>query len=212
MSTPQPAAHERAFELIPWLANGSLAPPEREAVALHVRTCIVCRRALREQQRLQAAVRAQPTVHFSADSGLEQLDRVLDELPLPSRSRPQRLVAFKPYALAAAAGLGVMALLLWLTPLPTLPSAPYRTLATEPAAAAPLLDVVFAQDATAADIEALLEQIGGEIVAGPGAVGRYRVRLGARAATDAELTRVIETLTADSRVRLAARARTSPEP
>jgi hypothetical protein len=38
-----PIGHARAFELLPWFVNGSLAADERDAVELHVRSCIMCR-------------------------------------------------------------------------------------------------------------------------------------------------------------------------
>ena len=65
----EPITHSRAFELLPWLVNGSLSAEERSLVEQHVSTCLSCHRELKEQQRLRAAVRAQPAVHISPQTG-----------------------------------------------------------------------------------------------------------------------------------------------
>ena len=61
MTTEPALTHARAFELLPWLVNGSLTGAERDAVESHVRACIACRRELKQQQRLHGAVRARRT-------------------------------------------------------------------------------------------------------------------------------------------------------
>ena len=40
------ARHEAMFELLPWLANGSLRGAERDAALSHVGSCLICRREL----------------------------------------------------------------------------------------------------------------------------------------------------------------------
>lgn len=204
MTAAKPLAHSRAFELLPWLVNGSLPAAEREAVEEHVRHCITCRRELREQQRLQSAIRKQPTVHVTSQLGFERLDRALDSPPEPSRWR-RRYAAAGPFAVAAAAGVGLLAFLLWLSPPPA--PAPYSTLATA-SEEEPLLDVVFTQETTTAEVRTLLERIGGEIVGGPSSLGRYRVRVvddGDAGLAD-DIERAIEQLDADPHVRLVTRA------
>jgi hypothetical protein len=210
VTAAQPATHERAFELLPWLINGSLGPAERDAIELHVRTCIMCRRELKEQQQLRTAVRAQPTIHVSAQSGLERLDRQLDDGGAATRRK--RYAAFTPFAVAAAAGVALLAFLLWLTPLPQITRDTYSTLATEPAAGTVLLDIVFAEVTTAADIQSLLDEIGGEIVAGPSDIGRYSVRLESANGREADAARVLATLARDPRVRLVTRSLSPPPP
>jgi hypothetical protein len=206
----EPAAlpHNRAFELLPWLVNGTLAGAERDAVEDHARACIACRRELKEQQRLQAAMRT--TADVSAEAGFDQLGRDLaDYAPRLFRKRYATLTRF---AVAAAAGIAVLGILLWFTPLPQLQSGNYSTLATPPTASTPLLDVVFVETTTAAEIQALLDDIGGEIVAGPSELGRYSVRLVDAPSDGARLTRLLRELAADSRVRFAARSLIEPPP
>jgi hypothetical protein len=203
---PDALSHERAFDLLPWLVNGTLAARERDAVEQHARNCIVCHRELKEQRQLNAAVAEQPTIHVSAHAGLAELDRRLDAKPgttVGAREWGGWGAAVQPFALATGAGIALLAFLLWLTPLPEIGADRYETLATEPAGSAKLIDVVFAQQTTAAEMAALLDEIDGEIVAGPSAVGRYSVRIASGLPDDVELRRVVERLAADSRVRFA---------
>lgn len=212
MTGPAMLSHSRAFELLPWLVNGTLAGADREAVEQHARACIACRRELKEQQRLHAAVRARRSADVSAEAGFDQLDRELDDAARTHRFWRKQYTALAPFAVAAAAGIAVLAILLWFTPLPELDGKTYSTLATPPADEAVLLDVVFAEDATAAEMQALLDDIGGEIVAGPSALGRYSVRVAGNSANDARLTALLGMLAGDRRLRFAGRSLTEPSP
>jgi hypothetical protein len=190
-------SHVRAFELLPWLVNGSLRLAEREAVEAHARDCLVCRRELKEQQQLRAALRSQPAVHISAQSDFEKLSRRLSE-PAARPSAWQPLVRF---AVVAGIGLAVVAALLWI---PTrVDSDKYSTLATQRAPAGDI-DIVFVQSITAADMRAVLDEIDAKIAAGPSDVGRYTVRL-RRAHDDAAIAALLERLHNDPRVRFAGR-------
>ena len=75
-----------------------------------------------------------------------------------------------------------------------------------------MLDLVFADATTAAEIQTLLDEIGGEIVAGPSALGRYSVRLTTPPVDDARFGELLAKLAADRRVRLAARSFAEGEP
>jgi len=204
----EPLPHTRAFELLPWLINGTLAGTEREAVEQHLRACIVCRRELKEQQRLHASVRARRTADVSAEAGFDRLDRELDAVADAARRRwrvPYATAA--KFAVATAAGIAVLAILLWFTPLPNLDRDGYQTLAT-PTADAALVDIVFADETTAAQMQDLLADIDGEIVAGPSRLGRYSVRVANDPASDQQLDKLMHVLAADPRVRFAGPALT----
>ncbi len=208
--------HAQAFELLPWLVNGSLAGAEREALELHVRTCVPCRRELGEQGRLQAALQAHPAVHLSAQSNFERLALRLDEPasapPRRARPLPQPLGAWLRFAVVGAAGLCALGVLWWLMPSNRDDGARYSTLATQRAASGAVeVDLVFAATADSAARAALLADVGGTIVAGPSAIGRYTVRLEGRAPGTPDTAALIERLAQDPRVRFAAR-RLSPEP
>jgi hypothetical protein len=201
--------HSRAHELLPWLVNGTLSGSDREAVERHARACIACRLELKEQQRLHAAVRARRTVDVSAEAGFDRLNAELDIAALAERPRWRtRYAKAAPFAIAAAAGVAVLAILLWVTPLPELDGGEYATLATPAAGEAALLDIVFADDTTAAEMQELLDDIGGKIVAGPSALGRYSVRI----AGDQPNGELIAALAVDPRVRFAGPALAEVQP
>jgi hypothetical protein len=214
VTEPAPLPHERAFELLPWLVNGTLLGGERAAVEEHARACIVCRRELKEQQRLHAAIRDQRAADVSAEAGFERLGRDLDASQhMYARLRRIRYATATPFAVAAAAGVAVLAVLLWFTPLPQLGGSTYSTLATSPAGDGALLDIVFAEQTTAAQMQDLLDDIGGEIVAGPSNVGRYSVRMTAPGSNDeAQVRDLLGVLNADPRVRFAGRSLAEVEP
>jgi hypothetical protein len=210
--TEGPLDHSRAFELLPWLVNDSLAPAERDSVEQHVRSCITCRRELREQRELHSALRAQATVHIAPQVGLARLDRELDgeARGFPTSWRHRSATA-APFAVAAAAGIALLGFLLWLSPPLATPPATYSTLATT-GSEERLLDIVFAQDTTAAEMRTLLERIDAEIVGGPSSLGRYRVHVRDSLTTADDVGRAIDTLAADPHVRLVTRAMTEPPP
>lgn len=200
--------HNAAFELLPWLVNGSLAVAERERVELHVRSCIVCRRELKELDRLRAAMRAQPTFHVSAEGGFNQLERELDRETARAAAQAANDAGYAPFlrfAAVAAIGVAVLGSLLWLEP-KVADQAAYSTLATQPAEARAQIDLIFDRQTAAADIQSLLKDVDGEIVAGPSELGRYSVRIRNGKASDAEIAALLDRLTQDPRVRFAGRA------
>lgn len=207
----EPLNHASAFELLPWLVNDTLSAAERGAVELHARTCITCRREIREQRRLLVALQTHPLVHLSAQNAFAELGSKLDSHPHEHYSSPDPgYVPFLRFGVVAALGVALVGLLLWLVPEP--PSGTgYATLATEPTARTAQLDLIFTADTTTAEMQALLDEVGGEIVAGPNGSGRYGVRLRNGADSDAELTVVLERLTREPRVRFVARAYTESE-
>ena len=206
MTQPPELDHNTVYELLPWLANGSLAAAEREGAELHVRTCIVCRRELKELERLRLAVRSQPTLHLSAEGGLNRLQRQLDREA--ARRPAPRDVGYAPFfrfAAVASVGIAFLGVLLWLAPgIPNRTG--YTTLATPPAAQRAQIDLIFNRETAVADIQALLQAVDGEIVAGPSELGRYGVRIHGGSATDTEVTALVEKLVHDPRVRFAGRA------
>ncbi len=191
--------HERAAELLPWLVNGTLAPAERELVERHVKTCLPCRAALRAEQRLAALVQAQPTVPVSASEGFERLS---ERIPKPRRHASRHA----PWLLATAAALALAA---WLAVDVARPP-PAPEFATLSSANAPArgarIDIVFAAETAETDVRDVVRELGGSIVDGPNAVGRYTVALPAPVAAPGELDALLERLGRDPRVRFAARS------
>jgi hypothetical protein len=96
--------------------------------------------------------------------------------------------------------------------LPRLGADDYSTLASPSAGESAVLDIVFAGDTTAAEMQALLDDIGGEIVAGPSPLGRYSVRLSRTQTGSADIAELLDALSSDPHVRFAGRALTDIEP
>ena len=200
--------HEKAFELLPWYVNGTLSDAEHREVERHMRNCLPCRVALLEQRHLATLLKEQPTVPLSAEGGFERLLAEIDASRQSARraagQRALRLPRLARFAAAAAlaASLVVAA---WLV---TLRSDSRReatfVTATQPGGAHAEIDIIFADNVSAADHLALIREIKGVTIDGPSDVGRYRVRL-----TEGEPGRidgVIERLRGDARVRFAAPA------
>jgi anti-sigma factor RsiW len=200
--------HEQAFELLPWLVNGRLEPPERDAVEAHLRSCLPCRRELKEQQRLRTALREHPAVHISPQTSFERLARRLAEPAVtPPRPAAGRFAAFGRLAVPAAAGVALLAMLLWIVPKAPQPGdAPYRTLATSAPEGGARVDVVFASSATEPERERLAAEVGGKIASGPSEVGRYTLQLGHEHSSAADIDEVLRRLNRDPRVRFAGRS------
>ena len=204
----QTISHSRAFELLPWLVNGSLGAEERELVEQHIRSCLACHRELKEQQRLRAALRAQPVVHLSPQTNFDKLARALDGPPALGTPPVRRFTQLVRFAAAAAVAVTAVGAVLWLSPTRLGMHGDYQTLASGVAAPHGELDIVFGQSVTQAEMQSVLEQIGAKIQSGPSGVGRYRVRLERPIASDAELDALAAKLGKDPRVRFAARALT----
>jgi anti-sigma factor RsiW len=199
--------HDHAARLLPWLVNGTLEAAERFGVEQHVRSCIACRRELKELERLGAAVRAQPLVQLSADSGLARLEEQLDD-EAAAQGSSRRALSYPPflrYAAAASIGVAILGALLWLAPSLENRSG-YSTLASSPTQRRAQIDLIFTEQTSAADIQALLTSIDGEIVAGPTELGRYGIRVHGGQADDKELAALLERLARDTRVRFAGRS------
>jgi anti-sigma factor RsiW len=196
--------HEEALELLPWYINGTLSDTEHSAVERHVRTCLTCRIALQEQNRIAALLKQQPTVPLSADGGFEALLARIDKAQRPELGlfgmRAPRLARLATATALAAS----IALAAWLVILGTDSSreATFVT-ASQSATGNVEIDVVFAPEVPEADKHALIREVGG-VMSGPSAVGRYRVRVAEENHADADA--IIARLRADERVRFAARA------
>lgn len=198
--------HERAAGLLPWLANGTLQGEERERVERHVRDCLTCRVELAEQTALRTMVQRQPVVPLSADAGFARLRARLDRDTRRRRSGARR-AAWALAATAVIAGIGWMIVVGTRDPVSPQPGE-FGTLA-RPMGYAAHVDVIFAADVREAALRALLEEIDGEIVAGPSEnLGRYTVRVPVE--TDAALDRLVQHLLDDQRVRFAAPAFAPP--
>ena len=207
--------HKEAFELLPWYVNRSLDEDERRDVREHLSTCLVCRREVTFLERLDRAVVASPDVDFSPKrsfSGLmEQIDA--SEGPLARRMHASLLAGLRSLRtahpllrgalLVQTAVILLAAFLLLRMPLPdsapsfeTLTDAPATLTPPDPASAR--LRVVFADDASMSEVQALLQLLDARVVEGPSSVGAFAIDVPAGKGADA-----LEELRANGRVRFA---------
>ncbi|HXO19806.1 MAG TPA: zf-HC2 domain-containing protein [Thermoanaerobaculia bacterium] len=204
--------HERVSELIPWYVNGTLAAAERERVEEHLAQCAGCRgeaaaarelgRAFREEEEFAPSPHPLQLARLLAriDEVERQRSRPLRFLRalkargprtlLASSSRPvRRLVAAQAAALLLV--LGAAGALGWKI-LRQAPPSTFVTLA-DPAPAAQI-HVVFAEEASERQIQALLASVHGQIVAGPSPLGVYTLQVPAPAASGDSLAVVLDHL------------------
>jgi anti-sigma factor RsiW len=212
--------HEAAWDLLPWLVNGSLSGSEREQVEAHLRDCLTCRREIQVQKNLHRLVRQAATIPVSPQKGYEALMREVDVREQPSmlpawiadlvkrnRSRlpSPRMVAVTTFGLA---GLVLAILALPPDPLTGTARAPeYRTLTGDSSGEASIISIVFSGQATERDVARLVDQVDGQVLTGPTAAGEYIVRLAGRDLSETQLREKIQQLVADQRVESVQRTR-----
>lgn len=188
------AAHEEAQELLPWLANGSLAGAEQERMQAHVRDCAECRADLATLHTLRAAG---PGLAPECDPE-QALARLLPRLdapampgslapPLPSAPQVvpgwrQRLAANERSWLrwGTALQFGAIALLATLlaqrsgddSPASGPASGPYRALGAAPPAQAALI-VTFRPETPEQELRRIVRASGARVAGGPTATGAW---------------------------------------
>ena len=127
------SAHRQAWDLIPWIVNGSAPETERQAVQAHLEACADCRQELEFQRQLQAAMAVQSTAELDMRDSWQRLRSRLDTAAQPdaavrSGHRRARGIgnAWTPWLVAAmvvqAIGLGALGTAWWSRP--TTPSRP----------------------------------------------------------------------------------------
>ena len=191
-------SHQRAWELLPWYVNGSLAQPERERVEAHLAACRRCQEEVRTCRRTAAEIAGAGEVAPSPHP--IQFQRVLARIEESDREERHdgggwRLLAPfralvratpRPLRGALVAQAAVIFLLVgflaWGSLHPGSPSpspAVYRTLSDPAPAPVPTfrLRVMFSPKATEREIRGLLLGIRGEITAGPSPLGLYPVEV-----------------------------------
>lgn len=197
------AVHRKYVELMPWYVTGTLSADDRREIEAHLKTCLSCRAALREEQRVHQLVAAEDGFRMSPERGISGLLSRID-----GDARPARFafgsVPRLAYGLGLAAVLAVGGLIgsQLLSP-PDGGDDPFTTLSDAPAGAGDRIDIVFADELDRAAIERMIRELGGRLVAGPSALGRYTVALAPGEA--GELDALIERLAADRRVRFVGR-------
>jgi hypothetical protein len=168
--------HLRAWEALPWVANGRATPEQAALVEAHLPHCADCRDELDWQRRMQAALqRAVDNADADAESerSLQALMARLDDAPeqgTPATGSRRVTLALAAAVVVQAVGLGALSLQLWWAE----PGDGYRTLSNAPATpAAATLRVLPDPALRLADWQALLQAQGLQAVEGPNSAGAY---------------------------------------
>jgi len=192
MSPRIPDTHAEAWAMLPWLANGRLQASDREWVEAHVSQCVECRGELDAQRRIATQIhRDNIQRDVSPNPGSEE-QRSFNKLwarieaseaaapaaavvtggPVSRTSRTVRWLA------AAVVVQGIGLALFGFNALQA-DSSHFVTVADAPTERlnAPAVRLVFAANASMADINTLLTHQGLSIVSGPGASGNFTAEL-----------------------------------
>lgn len=186
MNNPHRAAgdHRRAWEVIPWVINGSASAAEQRLVDEHVQVCADCRLELARQRSLQVAVAQEMNPLADVDAGLKRLFKRIDETTDHriaagagglARQRWQGTGAINHWLVAAvvveAVGLSALGMALVLR---GAPEYEYQTLseATSVPKRATIL-IVPVPSMQIGELQQQLHALNLTVVSGPNAVGAY---------------------------------------
>ncbi len=173
------ADHREAWELIPWVVNGTATEQERSLVHAHLAGCADCTSELRFQSELRTALLGTSTPDANASASFLRLSTRLDSAPAASATYRRRFAAFTGRrTLLAVVALEAVCLIGLSTALsvrgPTLGVAAYRTLgagAESPRHAT--IRAVLDPALSVGELQAMLAELRLQIVAGPSAAGVY---------------------------------------
>lgn len=173
--------------LLPWYVNGTLDVQTRRAVDRELAQSPSLRSELVWLKLVRSQIREQTQAEVSARSESAGLDTLMALVHgeqsgkvLPLKLRVDRWVAGvrrMPMSMGIAAAVVLTQAVIIGTLLDPPAQDPLRTLSGGEAAGGQLLQITFKPQATEAQIRSLLASIQGEIVAGPGALGVYAVRV-----------------------------------
>lgn len=179
MTEVSSSEHRQAWDLIPWIVNGTASEDERQDVQAHLQNCSDCREELEFQHRLQHAVTREAAPDSDAQANWARLSQRLDgAAPADGSARlAVRRAKRTGWRWATAAmvvqgiGLGVLGSALWWR-VPaggsSSPVAAYRTLSASVAAASPAtIRVVFVPTMTVVELHAVLATTRLQVVSGP---------------------------------------------
>lgn len=177
------AEHQEVFALLPWYVNETLEERARRRVEAHVGVCARCRDDLAAQQRICAAIGAQPAVDYMPAASLKRLHARLDARAetAPTLAPPQQVRQRMPWRGWMAASIAVMAVAVallaadrWTQVEARLTQPKYRTVTTSaPRPEGEVIRAVFSPSITLVELQAILDESQLRIVSGPTEAGVY---------------------------------------
>jgi anti-sigma factor RsiW len=194
-----------AVELLPWFVNESLDPEERDAVAEHASSCVICRRELDELQVLYQSVAAIAAATDVPEPDMRRINARIDA-QLRSEQRENALVtAWRKFSsnrlrLAFAVQTAALIVVVGVLLLPREPDPVFGTLTTaEPLPAGHFVRVVFGPTVTDDEVSGLLSANGLTVFSGPTDRGVMTLQFADTASFD-ERTVITATLQSDGRI------------
>ena len=193
--------HRQFEELLPWYLNGTLGREERQIFEAHLKACLPCNAALRQERRLRESMQAQDDVPLGPEHGIRDLIGRIDRQGPAHPKVWARSRAIAGYGLAASLG----ALFVWL--ILSSPGEPpgqeteFATLASVSGSPVGSIDLIFVEQPSSDQLSAFLDEIDATLVGGPSELGRYTIAIDSEAAE--ELDAVLESLAMDPRIAFA---------
>ena len=181
--------HQKVWDLLPWYINHSLNASEQEIVKTHVKTCLTCRIELAQQQQVFEKIQQTDLLTQVSQASLAQLRKRIVEQDRSSHIEPYQQVSKQPESSARqimdflkygalAASLAILSMPFMLATENQGSVAEYRTLANPSEKMTDnRLRVVFSDESSATEIEAILSAVSGHIVKGPSLQGVYEVQI-----------------------------------
>ena len=178
------AEHQEVSALLPWYVNETLGEGDRERIEAHVGVCASCRDDVAAQQRICAAIAAQPAVDYMPVASLKRLQARLDaqaEKAAPHAPPEQRTQRLPWRGWMAAASIAVMAVAVallgadrWAQVEARLAQPNYRTVTTSaPRPQGEVIRAVFSPTITLVELQTMLDEAQLRIVSGPTEAGVY---------------------------------------
>ena len=176
--------HRRAWDVIPWVVNGTASAADQQLVQAHVHVCADCRVELARQRRMQTAVAQETPALTDVDAGLKRLFKRIDETTdhrigaVPgslARPRWQGMGGINHWLVAAviveAVGLSALGVALVLR---GASDHEYQTLSeSPPTPARATIVIVPAPTMQLGELQQHLHALKLTVVSGPNAVGAY---------------------------------------
>lgn len=176
---PDPAPHETAQQLLPWLEAGALDDAEFAAVQAHVAACAECRRDVAWQARLRDPVPPDDEAFDANRAFARLLPRLGPQAPpISVLQRWRRSAAANGAWLrwTVAAQFAVIGLLAAMLAQPGSGPGDYRALGSARPAQGDLV-VVFRPDTSEYEMRRILQASGARVVDGPGVTGAWVLAL-----------------------------------
>lgn len=182
--TENSAEHHEVSALLPWYVNATLEERERQRVDAHVGVCAICREDLAAQQRICAAIEAQPALDYMPVASLKRLQARLDAQAesastlAPPQLQPTHRLPWRGWMAASIAVMAVAVALLvadrWAQVEARLTQPNYRTVTNSaPRPQGEVIRAVFSPSITLVELQTILDEAQLRIVSGPTEAGVY---------------------------------------